>query len=1057
MLAAFLPPYPFRGVAAPYVWFYYRLLGQWTGERALFITGRDYVRPPADWAGRWECRPDAAQRLGYVLPEQPAPGQHHYAWLSYNRFESWLAATGNNPLAAFARFLTERDPAFEQELHALLSAAPETPELIITPCNVPSLAAVCAERGIALVHVELGALRGPMYRETGYLDFSGVNGNTECAARYLALSQPCLPLENAELLNFFLQRPVSAEALPDTCDHDHGVVLQVEDDSNLVAFANGMDNLSLITLARQQAAEKAERVLVRPHPGSRFALRPGPDALDDSPNSLAFVARCERVYTINSSVGLEAMLLGRPVQVLGENAFNFILQTDDPAERQRRLGFYLFAYLVPFSLQLSPEYLRFRLSHPAEQAIMLRHLREYMKQQQLDETLFEALPPAERLAASVLFANQHKQHELERQQLERDLVQTQQTLAEVHGALSDVEALRDMMLQSHSWRLTRPLRLAGRLASTGKGRLASGWHTVSAGEGRVPAWLRKGKKAARLGWQACRQPQLVLKGVNFWREHGWRQTLARLRDSASPTPALFSGAGLSAGEAVILTTPHCYYLAQLMQDALASVGLSAAIIDKEPKGGFGKALHFVICPQMFKRLPPLYIAWQMEQSVSSRWFTPEYIATLERAWCVFDYSLRNIEFLQQQGLSHKQLYYLPVGYRRPESLPAQQEEVDVLFYGDINNDRRRRYIARLQQHFSVKVVNNLFGEALYQEMAKARVVVNIHYYEGALLETTRLYECLSRQQIVVSEEGTDMDEHAELQHRIDFVPVNDIEAMVARVAFWVEQSAEARAARRNDIAADCEQQPNWFEFYFLRMLLAAELIDFEQFYQAAAKHVRFNGDFVCLGLPETVARRNDFNKDNHYGIEYFPGLRHRLGWVGCGLSYKFLLRRAKDSGLPRITICEDDVEFYPDFAERYQTLLAHLDQRDDWDLFAGLIAQLHSDLTVLDAIAQGEERFITIDKMVSMVMNVYSARFYDKLQAWNHEDHDAERNTIDRFIESHGGVRAITTPRFLVGHKEELNSTLWGFNNTTYARMIADSEVRLAELVAQYHHDTAAR
>ncbi|MBC8674081.1 glycosyltransferase family 25 protein [Aeromonas hydrophila] len=48
-------------------------------------------------------------------------------------------------------------------------------------------------------------------------------------------------------------------------------------------------------------------------------------------------------------------------------------------------------------------------------------------------------------------------------------------------------------------------------------------------------------------------------------------------------------------------------------------------------------------------------------------------------------------------------------------------------------------------------------------------------------------------------------------------------------------------------------------------------------------------------------------------MQYVPGLRHRLGWVGCGLSYKFLINRAKDLNFQQITICEDDVSLPDDF------------------------------------------------------------------------------------------------------------------------------------------------
>ncbi|MDX1728902.1 MAG: hypothetical protein R3203_14245, partial [Pseudoalteromonas tetraodonis] len=582
--------------------------------------------------------------------------------------------------------------------------------------------------------------------------------------------------------------------------------------------------------------------------------------------------------------------------------------------------------------------------------------------------------------------------------------------------------------------------------------LREGWQKVAQPVGLAGSTIvRKSKAVGRATVLLCKQPSLALKGIKHVRQFGVRQAISRLREISVPNSHYFNDAPLTLdGNALaILTTAHCHYLAELMQDALAKVGINAIIIHNRPANGFSDVLHFVICPQMFKRLPKLYVAYQMEQSVSSRWFTPEYFEQLNSAYAVFDYSQKNIAFLQQEGMNYKQLYYLPVGYKAPTQLPARQEKIDVLFYGDVNNDRRKAYISALRKEFSVNIVSNLFGEALYAEMAKAKVVVNIHYYTGALLETTRLYECLSQQQIVVSEEGCDMEEHAALRDLVDFVPVNDIPTMVERVRYWVEHD-ERRAERRVQQLELSEKKPNLFEFYFFRFLLASELISYEQFYEVAAQHIHFKGDFVCLGLPETVERRADFDKDNQYGIEYFPGLRHSLGWVGCGLSYKFLLQRAQDLSLPRITICEDDAEFYANFAERYSQVLAYLDSQDNWDVFAGLIAQLHDELAIQECDQVDNERYLFIDKMVSMVMNVYSSRFYPKLLAWDPTNHDADTNTIDRFIEQHEEVLAITTPDFLVGHKEELNSTLWGINNKSYAQMIADSETKLRQKLIEY-------
>lgn len=1141
MLAAFLPPYPFRAQAAPYLWCYYRLLCEWADESAFFITGRDYVRAPSDWEGRWECDHAVQSRLGYSLPVNAMPEQHHYAWLNENRFDDWLNKLNGNPIEAFRRFLCERDAAFERELEGLLDTAPAKLEAIVTICNVASLEAVCAARGIPVIHIELGPLRGPLYRETGYVDFRGVNGNSESAQRYSLCDDWQLSLTTRELLHFFLTHPETCQSLPAQTTYECGAVLQVEDDSNLVAYGNGMSNLALLAAARQKVA--AHDLLVRAHPGSPFALKAAQINLDDSPNSLYFVALCRKILTVNSSVGLEALLLDKSLTVWGDNSYNFILEAHDDAERIKRLSFYLFGYLVPYSLQLKPAYLRFRLGEPEQHDIILCHVSEYMRQDHLDPKIFDSLPSSAQAAVSIQFANLVREHQADArawQERNAELATTLSEQTELHAkhlsdyeaeiarqhqeALSIIERQQKNIEEAHqqaaiiseqlviaseqasaaseqaeilserlaviseqaefssrqvnalenqlqhqdalfqawqqqvttslSWRITMPLRVMGRLMRGDVVALQHGWRQVCSEGGRRGKLARMIRPLVRPMVILARDPSLLMKGWRSLRHHGIRETLHRIshvlgHQSHYAMPEVISLGDKDTAELVILTTTHCGYLAELMCASLKKVNIQAVVQYQMPEEGYLDVLHIVICPQMFPVLPGQYIAYQLEQSVSSRWFTDDYLARLENSLAIFDYSLKNIAFLQDKGLSYRQLYHLPVGFLPRELADSVPETVDVLFYGDINNDRRRAYIAELKKHFSVKIINDLFGDALYAEMAKAKVIVNIHYYEGALLETTRIYECLSQNKIIVSEESADMNEYSELLPLVDFVPVNDIQAMVEKVEHWVSSDV-ARKERNNEIRKGCADMPDMFSYYFLRLFLAHDLITYDDFYKAVGHVIQFDTDMICLGLPETTARKVDFEKDNHYGIQYIPGLRHRLGWIGCGLSYKFLINRAKDLNFPQITICEDDVLLPDDFSSRLNEIKKYLSGKENWDVFAGLIADLHDDVKILNIEDVDNECYVHIDKMVSMVTNIYSNKFYDKLLAWDSCNHDSQSNTIDRFIEQHDDVHTIVTSRYLVGHKEDLNSTLWGISNMTYKKLIQNSENKLQDKIAAY-------
>lgn len=247
-------------------------------------------------------------------------------------------------------------------------------------------------------------------------------------------------------------------------------------------------------------------------------------------------------------------------------------------------------------------------------------------------------------------------------------------------------------------------------------------------------------------------------------------------------------------QVVILTVPHAMFVARLLKRSLGQLGVQAEIIHQRPERGFQNCLHFVIAAQAFRHLPRYYVAYQMEQCVSNVLNRKKYQRKLRRSVGLFDYSLMNIEVLKRLGFPESGLWYMPV---RPlierASMPDESRLNDVIFYGASNNLRRQQYLRELQRCTPLKVIDGVFGERLLDELSQAKIVVNIHYYEGALLETTRIYECLSRGTLVVSESSADIDEHSELSAIVDFVPVGDVDQMVRRVQYWIENDCERQA------------------------------------------------------------------------------------------------------------------------------------------------------------------------------------------------------------------------------------------------------------------------
>ncbi len=246
-------------------------------------------------------------------------------------------------------------------------------------------------------------------------------------------------------------------------------------------------------------------------------------------------------------------------------------------------------------------------------------------------------------------------------------------------------------------------------------------------------------------------------------------------------------------------------------------------------------------------------------------------------------------------------------------------------------------------------------------------------------------------------------------------------------------------------------------YYFYRFALACGVISYSQFWNFTHEMITLISSQICLSLPEQQLRRNDFISDaRNYNFALFDGLRHELGWIGCGLSYKYLFCLAKKYNLDYLTICEDDVEFYSGFVSRLQLILEYLTQNSSrWDIFSGLIANLDHSANILSIENYQSEEFVYIDKMTSTVFNVYNTSCFNSIIEWNEQNRNMETNTIDRYLESHEDVRVVTLLPFLVGHKEEQYSTLWGFHNSQYNDWIANSTKLLHSKINEFKANSA--
>lgn len=236
-------------------------------------------------------------------------------------------------------------------------------------------------------------------------------------------------------------------------------------------------------------------------------------------------------------------------------------------------------------------------------------------------------------------------------------------------------------------------------------------------------------------------------------------------------------------------------------------------------------------------------------------------------------------------------------------------------------------------------------------------------------------------------------------------------------------------------------------FWFLRFLLANDLISFDRFYERTRSFLNLSGDRICINMPESAERGEQFRSRNQYGFQTFPGVRHRIGWIGCALSYRYIARRAVESGLQRITICEDDVVFPADFAEKMAVITEYLERSPQWDVFSGVMSDVGNVEILRDEEYRGL-RFLWVNRMISTVFDVFSEDALRLIAEWDPNRQDCWSQTIDRYLESRN-MAVVTNLPFLVGHDEGEYSTIWGGANALYSDMIAASQRKLKRLARE--------
>lgn len=269
------------------------------------------------------------------------------------------------------------------------------------------------------------------------------------------------------------------------------------------------------------------------------------------------------------------------------------------------------------------------------------------------------------------------------------------------------------------------------------------------------------------------------------------------------------------------------------------------------------------------------IAFNVE-NVESQFMTDEYLQVL-RNFHVWDYSAANAGKLSVRlgrPVQYAKLFYVG-GLSRISHLA--EKDIDVLFYGSFNPRRQAVLDGLHARGLRVEAVFEVFGADLDALIARAKVVINIHFYDNGHLEVIRLFDLLANRCAVVSELNAGEAIDSDLVEAMVVVPYDHlIDATEALVR---------DAGRRCTIAVDgfetfSRRTPN----ELLPQLLAAgegpmvpcnAIVGSGKAYDPAALNIDINDDWQ----PDIVADISDtqlFTRE--FPSRRFGKVRLQRGW-----------------------------------------------------------------------------------------------------------------------------------------------------------------------------------
>jgi hypothetical protein len=221
-------------------------------------------------------------------------------------------------------------------------------------------------------------------------------------------------------------------------------------------------------------------------------------------------------------------------------------------------------------------------------------------------------------------------------------------------------------------------------------------------------------------------------------------------------------------------------------------------------------LYIILFSHKVKIFPKNYIIYNLEQKDISPWIDKKYELSMIHSKKSWDYSHVNISKFNsiiQKKLSYFQLpcidynLILELNNLYPSNNITKfsllnnlhMQEFDILFYGVMNHKRKKilnQIENNLDKKFKMQIISNIYGYYLFEFIKKAKIILNISYYENALLECYRINEVQSCKKLVISFYPNKQDIINYEYYKNSVVFVKTVPEMINSIFFYLNNPDE---------------------------------------------------------------------------------------------------------------------------------------------------------------------------------------------------------------------------------------------------------------------------